>query len=187
MTVLKVLRSAKTFEKKSKKVLGLSRRDDIMAFISTFWLWIEGKARRQTPHSLVLLPLPVGPWVFEKTPRGEHLLIYAKSAFEIKRSQQLGEARRQFKYGQLTNQIVLYDRPTDQIVPFVGEQDMSKEQGLAAGVLSPLLPPLPPPPSSNFCRNACNAGYEYTGECQSCSIRCGTCTCISGNHQCSIF
>ena len=60
-----------------------------------------------------------------------------------------------FKYGQLTNQIVPYDRPTNQIVPFVGEQDISKEQGLAAGVPSPLLPP---PPSSNFCRNTCNAG-----------------------------
>ena len=46
---------------------------------------------------------------------------------------QLGAARRQFKYGQLTNQIV----------PFVGERDISKEQGIAAGVLSPLLPPLP--------------------------------------------
>ena len=34
---------------------------------------------------------------------------------------------------------------TNRIVPFVCERDISKEQGLAAGVLSPLLPlsPLP--------------------------------------------
>ena len=39
---------------------------------------------------------------------------------------------------------------TDQ--PIGGEWDNSKEQGLAAGALSPL-------PSSNFCQNVCNAGY----------------------------
>ena len=60
---------------------------------------------------------------------------------------QLGAARRQFKHGQLTKQIVPYDRPTNQIVPFVCERDISKEQGLAAGALYLLLPP---PPSTNL-------------------------------------
>ena len=94
--------------------------------------------------------------VFEKTSRGERLLYTPRAPSKSREAiLQLGAARRQFKYGQLTNQI---DRPTNQIFPFAHERDILKEQGLASGVLSPLLPSLPPPPSSNFCWNACNAG-----------------------------
>ena len=44
------------------------------------------QATKRAPRSLVLLLLPVGSSAFEKPPRGERLLIYDKSAFEIKSS-----------------------------------------------------------------------------------------------------
>ena len=58
---------------------------------------------------------------------------------------------------QLTNQIVLQVRQTNQ--SDCHERVISKEQGLAAGILSPLLPF----PLSNFCRNACmQANLQFT-------------------------
>ena len=73
--------------------------------------------------------------------------MYAKNAFEIKRGH-LAASRGPAQLRSVNQ--------SDCLVWQTNQSDISKEQGLAAGVLSPLLPS-----SSNFCRNAYNAGVRF--------------------------